>query len=38
MLRRTHIDLLVEREDRSQETIERIAYKNALEFLGGRVN
>lgn len=38
MLRRTHIDLLLEREDLSQETIERIAYKNALEFLGGRIN
>ena len=38
MLRRTHIDLLLEREDLSQETKEMIAYKNALEFLGGHLH
>jgi predicted TIM-barrel fold metal-dependent hydrolase len=36
-LRATHIDLLLEREDLSQEAKENIAYKNALTFLGGRV-
>jgi aminocarboxymuconate-semialdehyde decarboxylase len=36
-LRRTHIDLLLEREDLSPETKENIAWKNALEFLGDRV-
>ncbi len=36
-LKATHIDLLLEREDISQEAKERIAYQNALEFLGGRV-
>lgn len=38
MLKRTHIDLLLEREDLSQETKEMIAYKNALEFLGHPVH
>lgn len=37
-LRATHIDLLLEREDISEEAKEDIAYKNALTFLGGRVN
>jgi hypothetical protein len=32
------IDLLLEREDISQEARERIAYQNALAFLGGRVS
>ena len=36
-LRATHIDLLLERDDLSQEVKENIAYKNALKFLGGRV-
>jgi len=36
-LKATHIDLLLEREDISEEAKENIAYKNALEFLGGRV-
>lgn len=38
VLRSTHIDLLLEREDLSQEVKEDIAYRNALAFLGGRVN
>ena len=37
-LRATHIDLLLEREDLSDEAKENIAYKNAIAFLGGRVN
>jgi predicted TIM-barrel fold metal-dependent hydrolase len=37
-LRTTHIDLLLEREDISEEAKEDIAYRNALTFLGGRVN
>lgn len=36
-LKRTHIDLLLEREDLSQEVKEDIAYRNALEFFGGHV-
>ena len=36
-LKATHIDLLLEREDLSDEDKENIGYKNALEFLGGRV-
>lgn len=36
-IKATHIDLLLEREDLDQEAKENIAYKNALEFLGGRV-
>ena len=38
MLKRTHIDLLLEREDLTQEAKEDIAYRNALTFLGDRVN
>jgi predicted TIM-barrel fold metal-dependent hydrolase len=38
VLRATHIDLLLEREDLTQEAKENIAYKNALTFLGGRVS
>jgi predicted TIM-barrel fold metal-dependent hydrolase len=37
-LRASHINLLLEREDLSQEAKENIAYRNALEFLGGRVS
>ena len=37
-LRATHIDLLLEREDLTDEAKENIAYKNALAFLGGSVN
>lgn len=37
-LKRTHIDLLLEREDLSQDAKEDIAYRNALEFLGGRIS
>jgi aminocarboxymuconate-semialdehyde decarboxylase len=37
-LRATHIDLLLEREDLSDEAKENIAYKNALAFLGRSVN
>lgn len=37
-IKATHIDLLLEREDLTQEAKEDIAYRNALEFLGGRVN
>lgn len=38
MLRKTHIDLLLGREELSQETKENIAYKNALGFLGEQVH
>jgi predicted TIM-barrel fold metal-dependent hydrolase len=37
-IKRTHIDLLLEREDLSHEAKEDIAYKNALRFLGERVS
>jgi predicted TIM-barrel fold metal-dependent hydrolase len=37
-LRATHIDMLLEREDLTQEAKENIAYKNAVAFLGGRVS
>jgi predicted TIM-barrel fold metal-dependent hydrolase len=37
-LRATHIDLLLERDDLTQEAKENIGYKNALAFLGGRVS
>lgn len=37
-LRSTHIDLLLEREDISEEAKADIAYRNALEFMGGRVS
>jgi predicted TIM-barrel fold metal-dependent hydrolase len=38
VLKSTHIDLLLEREDLTQEAKEDIAYRNALRFLGGRLN
>jgi aminocarboxymuconate-semialdehyde decarboxylase len=37
-IRATHIDLLLEREDLTLEQKEDIAYKNALRFLGDRIN
>ncbi len=37
-IRATHIDLLLEREDLSTEQKEDIAYKNAIRFLGNRIN
>ncbi len=37
-LRASHIDLLLEREDLTDEAKENIAYKNAIAFLGGRIN
>jgi len=37
-LRATHIDLLLEREDLTEETKEDIAYRNALTFLGNGVH
>lgn len=37
-IRATHIDLLLEREDLSQEAKEDIAYRNAIAFLGDRIN
>jgi predicted TIM-barrel fold metal-dependent hydrolase len=37
-LRSTHIDLLLQRDDLSPEAKEDIAYRNALRFLGDRVN
>ncbi len=37
-IKATHIDLLLEREDLSHEAKEDIAFRNALEFLGDRVN
>jgi predicted TIM-barrel fold metal-dependent hydrolase len=38
VIKATHLDLLAEREDLSQEAKEDIFYRNALEFLGGRIS
>jgi predicted TIM-barrel fold metal-dependent hydrolase len=38
VLKRTHVDLLLERADLTAEAKEDIAYRNALRFLGDRVN
>jgi predicted TIM-barrel fold metal-dependent hydrolase len=37
VMKRTHIDLILEREDLSDQAKEDISFRNALDFFGGHV-